>query len=99
MIAAKSVYEIRAPRIKLSVVLIFLAVFATGFISSQPWLEWADQYPSSWIVPFSKYLSTAIKWLVNDADFGLFTFKEFTRAIGSVLDVPTLFLNRLQDRE
>ncbi|MDE0989403.1 MAG: ABC transporter permease subunit [Pseudomonadales bacterium] len=95
MIAAKSVYEIPAPRIKLSVVLIFLAVFATGFISSQPWLEWADQYPSSWIVPFSKYLSTAIKWLVNDADFGLFTFKEFTRAIGSVLDVPTLFLKRL----
>ena len=27
-------------------------------------------------------------WLVNDASFGLFTFRELTRFIAAILDVP-----------
>ena len=95
MIAAKSAYGTPSLRINPSVVLIFAAIVATVFIGSQPWLAWASEYPSAWVIPFSKYLSVAIKWLVNDADLGIFTFKEFTRAIGAVLDAPTLFLKRL----
>jgi glycine betaine/proline transport system permease protein len=95
MIAANSAYGTPSLQINPSVVLIFAAVIATVFIGSQPWLDWANEYPSAWVMPFSKYLSVAIKWLVNDADLGIFTFKEFTRAIGAVLDAPTLFLKRL----
>ena len=30
--------------------------------------------------------------MIEAADFGLFTFKQLTRAIGSLLDAPSLFL-------
>ncbi|MFT5112551.1 MAG: glycine betaine/proline transport system permease protein [Parasphingorhabdus sp.] len=58
-------------------------------------LSWATNYPESWVVPFSKNLSSFVRWLVNDASLGLFSFKEFTRGIGAVLDAPTLFLKGL----
>ena len=37
-------------------------------------------------------LSRFINWLVKDADFGLFTFKDLTRGIGASLDAPVLLL-------
>lgn len=83
-------------RIKPSTFLIFFAVLTIVVIQSQPTgLGWANKYPDSWIIPFSESLSSAIKWLVNDANFGVFTFKELTRAIGSLINAPTLFLKQL----
>ena len=96
MIAAKLARENSLPRVRPGVVLIFAAFLSAIFIASQSsLLPWASEYPRAWIIPFSKTLSDAIKWLVNDADLGLFTFKEFTRAIGALLDAPTLFLKGL----
>ena len=40
-------------------------------------------------------LSRAIDWLLKDADFGLFTFKELTRGFGAALEAPMLFLKGL----
>lgn len=65
-------------------------------ISSQPaLLSWANDYPKSWIIPVSRNLSDFVRWLVNDASLGFFTFKEFTRGIGAILNAPTLFLKGL----
>ena len=56
---------------------------------------WASRYPAGWVVRVDEDLTRAIKWLINDASFGLFTFKDLTRAIGAVLDAPVLFLKGL----
>ncbi len=58
-------------------------------------VPWASRYPSDWIVRVDQSLTRAIKWLIKDADFGLFTFKELTRGVGAVLDAPVLFLKGL----
>ena len=42
---------------------------------------WAVEYPRAWRLPIEPWISAAMKWLINDATFGLFTFQEFTRSI------------------
>ncbi len=96
MTATSLTYETPSLRINPSVALIIAAVLTAVVIGFQPsGLAWANEYPRSWVIPFSKHLSVFIKWLVNDADLGFFTFKEFTRAIGALLDTPTLILKGL----
>jgi glycine betaine/proline transport system permease protein len=51
-------------------------------------LPWAHKYPRDWIVPIRFAITDFMKWLINDATFGLFTFKELTRSISWVLDWP-----------
>ena len=61
----------------------------------QDLVPWASQYPAGWVIRVDQVLTRSIKWLIKDADFGLFTFKDMTRAIGVVLDAPVLFLKGL----
>ncbi len=51
-------------------------------------LPWAHQYPRGWIWPIRFEITAFMKWLVNDATFGLFTFKELTRSVSWLLDWP-----------
>lgn len=51
-------------------------------------VPWAMEYPKELVVPLKGWISKSIKWLINDLDFGLFTFQEFTRGISWVLDQP-----------
>ena len=46
------------------------------------------KYPRGWELPLKSWISDVMKWLVNDATFGLFTFKELTRSISWLLDWP-----------
>jgi hypothetical protein len=39
-------------------------------------VPWAVEYPRGWVVPLRFWISDFMKWLINDADLGLFTFKE-----------------------
>ena len=48
--------------------------------------DWSIDYPRGWIWDLQGWISGAMNWLVNDATFGLFTFKEFTRSIAWLLD-------------
>jgi glycine betaine/proline transport system permease protein len=48
----------------------------------------AWQYPREWEVPLRFWISDFMKWLINDFDLGLFTFKEFTRSISWLLYWP-----------
>ncbi len=50
--------------------------------------SWAVKYPRGWIVPLKGWVGDFMKWLINDFDLGLFTFKEFTRSIAWVLEWP-----------
>ena len=50
--------------------------------------SWAVKYPRSWVVPLKRWIGDFMKWLINDFDLGLFTFKEFTRGIAWVLEWP-----------
>ncbi len=50
--------------------------------------SWAVKYPRSWVVPIKRWIGDFMKWLINDFDLGLFTFKEFTRGIAWVLEWP-----------
>ena len=71
----------------LSLILIFfLYFFSNSFFS------WIIEFPDLLKIPIAKYITIFVKWLIEDADFGLFTFKQLTRAIGSLLDAPSLFL-------
>ena len=68
------------------ILIFFLYFFSNSFFS------WIIEFPDLLKVPIAKYITIFVKWLIEDADFGLFTFKQFTRAIGSLLDAPSLFL-------
>lgn len=54
---------------------------------------WAAEYPRDLVVPATRWVSMGMKWLVNDFDLGLFTFKEMTRAIAKVMSVPLDAMN------
>ena len=51
-------------------------------------VPWAFDYPRAWVPPVRSWISGAMKWLMNDATFGLFTFREMTRAFAEVINVP-----------
>ncbi len=63
-----------------------IAVFAVLWLAPVP--GWIDVYPKAWEVPIASWISAAMKWLVNEATFGLFTFTEFTRFLASLIEAP-----------
>jgi glycine betaine/proline transport system permease protein len=58
-------------------------------------MGWAMEYPRNWVVPLADYVSLAMKWLVEDASFGLFTFTEATRALSWLIEQPYDFVRAL----
>ncbi|MGI9303730.1 MAG: ABC transporter permease [Gammaproteobacteria bacterium] len=70
--------------------LIWVAAFiATALLYAlMDFWPWALAYPRDWEIPLRFWISDAMKWLINDATFGLFTFKEFTRSISWLLSWP-----------
>ncbi len=49
---------------------------------------WAWHYPKALSVPLRFWISDFMKWLINDFDLGLFTFKELTRSLSWLLQWP-----------
>ena len=45
-------------------------------------------YPKAWVVPVKDWINVFFEWLAYDLDFGLFTFKDITRAISWLLEWP-----------
>jgi glycine betaine/proline transport system permease protein len=58
-------------------------------------LSWMVKYPTAWVFPLKNYISDAMRWLVEDASFGLFTFTEATRALAWVIEKPYEFVRAL----
>ena len=71
-----------------------LAVVLALWLGRGAW-PWAVDYPRVWVVPLKGWISAFMKWLINDFDLGLFTFKEFTRSISWVLEWPHWLANGL----
>ena len=72
----------------------WLKAWAAGFVLTvlvyafRDFWPWAWQYPMEWNVPLRFWVSDFMKWLVNDFDLGLFTFKELTRSVSWLLHWP-----------
>jgi glycine betaine/proline transport system permease protein len=49
---------------------------------------WMREIPPGWRLGLDKGISNFMSWLVDEASFGLFTFKDATRAVSAILDVP-----------
>lgn len=62
------------------------AALTVGLYMLRDVVPWAVEYPRAWVVPLKFWVSDFMKWLINDADLGLFTFKEFTRSISWILN-------------
>ncbi len=68
-----------------------LSILITKFIIFENLIE----FPNNYKLPIAKYITTITKWLIEEASFGIFSFKEFTRALGSIFDAPSIFLKKL----
>ena len=66
---------------------LLISVFASDLLKTYDF-AWAIKYPKSLIFPFKIYISSSIKWLIESATFGIFTFNELTRAISWVIEQP-----------
>ena len=64
-----------------------LVLFA-GFWLFGGGAKWAFDYPRAWQIPAQRWIGNAMKWLVDSASFGLFTFTDLTRFIASLIDLP-----------
>ena len=49
---------------------------------------WLLEIPPGWRLGLAPAISSFMNWLIDDASFGLFTFREATRAISATLNVP-----------
>ncbi len=65
-----------------------LVLLGCGVYWQQEWWPWAVKYPRAWVVPLRFWISDFMKWLINDLDFGLFTFKQMTRSVAWLLEWP-----------
>jgi glycine betaine/proline transport system permease protein len=64
------------------------AAFVLFWQYGQPLAKWAFDYPRAWQVPAQRWISNAMKWLLDSASFGLFTFTDLTRFIARLIDLP-----------
>ncbi len=65
-----------------------MLLFAVALYLAGDLTPWAAKYPKGWMIPLRFWISDFMKWLINDASFGLFTFKELTRSIAWLLTWP-----------
>jgi glycine betaine/proline transport system permease protein len=83
----------RSPTIKVSVATAVWIGFAVLAVASFTLPDgaipgWMREVPAQWRLGLDTAISNFMNWLVNDATFGLFTFREATRAISDLLNVP-----------
>ena len=64
-----------------------LMVTLALYLMREHW-PWGWHYPREWSIPLRFWISDFMKWLINDFNLGLFTFKELTRSISWVLHWP-----------
>ena len=65
-----------------------LLVFALAAHLGREALPAVAVWPEPWIIPLRYWISDFMKWLINDFDLGLFTFRELTRSIAWLLEWP-----------
>ena len=77
--------------------LLLLALTFLFYLYGKEWcsylgIDWAIKYPKQFIFPLKIYISNFVKWLMNDAHFIIFSFKDLTRAISWIIEQPYQFI-------
>lgn len=57
--------------------------------------DWAINVPTSWVVPFVDWVNAVVSVLHQQPIFGLFTFRDLTRAVAGLIDWPLDLVERL----
>ncbi|WP_085632564.1 ABC transporter permease [Marivita cryptomonadis] len=57
--------------------------------------RWVIRFPSALQLNLDTEISNFLDWLVNEAHFGLFSFRDLTRAIAWMIELPYQFLRNL----
>ena len=65
-----------------------LFVFLIFWQFGKPYAKWAFKVPRDLRIPAKRWISDFMKWLVEDASFGLFSFTDLTRFIAAVIEFP-----------
>ncbi|KZK82913.1 Glycine betaine/L-proline transport system permease protein ProW [Pseudovibrio sp. Ad13] len=50
--------------------------------------RWIIKFPSAWQWQLDEKISTFMAWLMEDAGFGLFTFRQLTRFLSAIIEAP-----------
>lgn len=69
-----------------------LTAFLILWLFGEPVAKWAFDVPRAWRIPAQRWISDAMKWLVDDAGFGLFSFTDLTRFLATLVEVPYRFV-------
>ncbi len=65
-----------------------LTLFILLWQFGKPLAGWAFKIPRDLRLPLKRWIGDSMKWLVEDASFGLFSFTEFTRFLAEMIDFP-----------
>jgi glycine betaine/proline transport system permease protein len=57
--------------------------------------RWIIRFPKQYELPLDGWISSAMSWLVEEAHFGLFTFRDLTRFIAAIIEVPYQLMRSL----
>ncbi len=57
--------------------------------------RWIIRFPKKWQLELDGAISGFLTWLVEDAGFYLFSFKDLTRAMAALIEAPYQFLRNL----
>ena len=87
-------YRINYSKINLFIILTLTFLF---YLYGKDWcsyfgIEWAIKYPKQFIFPLKIYITNFVKWLMNEAHFVIFTFKDLTRFISWIIEQPYQFI-------
>lgn len=69
-----------------------LALFGLLWFTADALAPWAQEWPRAWTPKIAQTISTFMRWLVDDATFGLFTFTQFTRFLSALVEAPYRFV-------
>lgn len=67
---------------------VLLIALAFAYLPAVQPSQWLLEVPRESLVPVQAWISAAMKWLIETATFGLFTFSEATRVLAFLLDQP-----------
>jgi glycine betaine/proline transport system permease protein len=57
--------------------------------------RWIVRFPKKWQLPLEDHISDFLDWLVEDASFHFFSFRDLTRAIAALIEAPYQVLRNL----
>lgn len=66
--------------------------FTLLWLYGEPVAKWAFKVPRDWQIPAKRWIGDFMRWLVEDASLGLFTFTDLTRFIADLVDIPYRFV-------